>query len=322
MRTILRACILLVVVLLASAARADEAAAWKALRQDGVVALLRHADAPGIGDPAGWRLDDCATQRNLSEGGRAEARAVGARLRQERIRIAKVLSSPWCRCLETARLADVGAVQTEATFGNAYVMSDKRVDLREGGRAVIDRWRGPGVLLVVTHGENIRALTGQSPSTGEIVVVAPGAGSALKVIGAVPPPAALNAAHGSPRSNGGVVTTASKAGDGARRRRRPRGSRPTAPGPAEREPARHAQVRRTWPLPASRTTPCPWPRSASRHHGVARELRARHARPDLRRQRVAMAGVDLALLGRLPLADRSGGRSRARRCSPGPNTAA
>jgi phosphohistidine phosphatase SixA len=189
MRTRRFALLLVVAAALAGSARADEAAAWQALRQDAVVALLRHAEAPGVGDPPGWRLDDCATQRNLSERGRAEARAVGARLRQERIRIARVLSSPWCRCLETARLVDVGAVQQEPTFGNAFVLSDRRGDLREGGRAVIDRWRGPGVLLVVTHGENIRALTGQSPSTGEIVVVAPRAGGELKVIGAVPPPA-------------------------------------------------------------------------------------------------------------------------------------
>ena len=167
------------------AARADEAAAWAALRRGGVVALMRHGDAPGVGDPEGWRLDDCTTQRNLSERGRDEARSVGARLRAERIAIARVLSSPWCRCVDTATLVGVGPVQVEPAFANAFVLSGRRDALREGGQAVIGRWRGPGVLLVVTHGENIRALTGRSPATAEIVVVAPRADGTLREIGSL-----------------------------------------------------------------------------------------------------------------------------------------
>jgi len=176
----------LVVLLVATgSARADEAAAWAALRQGGVVALMRHGDAPGVGDPEGWRLDDCTTQRNLSERGRDEARSVGARLRAERIAIARVLSSPWCRCVDTATLVGVGPVQVEPAFANAFVLSDRREALRDGGQAVIGRWRGPGVLLVVTHGENIRALTGRSPATAEIVVVAPRADGTLREIGSL-----------------------------------------------------------------------------------------------------------------------------------------
>ena len=166
-------------------ARADEAAAWAALRQGGVVALMRHGDAPGVGDPPGWRLDDCATQRNLGEQGRADARAVGAQLRAERIEIARVASSPWCRCLETARLVDVGPVQIEPTFANAFMLRDRREALREGGRALIAAWHGPGVLLVVTHGENIQALTGRTPAPAEIVVVAARADGTLREIGAL-----------------------------------------------------------------------------------------------------------------------------------------
>jgi len=186
-------CSLAILVLLVAtgSARADEAAAWAALRQGGVVALMRHGDAPGVGDPAGWRLDDCATQRNLSERGRDEARAAGARLRAERIAIARVLSSPWCRCVDTATLVDVGPVQVEPAFANAFVLHERRDALREGGRAVIGRWRGPGVLFVVTHGENIRALTGRSPATAEIVVVSMGADGAIRDIGSLPAPARL-----------------------------------------------------------------------------------------------------------------------------------
>ena len=176
----------MLVVMAVGPARADEAAAWAALRQGGVVALMRHGDAPGVGDPSGWRLDDCKTQRNLSEQGRAEARAVGARLRSEGIAIGRVVSSPWCRCLDTATLVDAGAVEVEPTFANAFVLSEQRAALREGGRALLARWRGPGVLLVVTHGENIAALTGASPAPAEIVVVAAADDAALRVIGSIP----------------------------------------------------------------------------------------------------------------------------------------
>ena len=170
---------------IAAPARADEAAAWAALRLGGVVALTRHGDAPGVGDPPGWQLGDCSSQRNLSERGRAEARAVGMRLRTERIAIGRVVSSPWCRCVDTATLIDVGAVEIEPAFANAFVLSEQRAALREGGRALLGRWRGPGVLLVVTHGENIAALTGASPAPAEVVVVAAGGDGALRVIGSI-----------------------------------------------------------------------------------------------------------------------------------------
>ena len=184
-----RVLLALVVVLVAAAApaHADEGAAWTALRRGGAVALMRHGDAPGIGDPAGWRLDDCATQRNLSEHGRAQARAVGARLRTERIAIDRVLSSPWCRCVDTATLAALGRVEVEPAFANAFVLGDQRASLRERGLAVAARWRGPGVLLVVTHGQNIAALTGQNPAPAEIVVVAPATDGTLHAIGSIPP---------------------------------------------------------------------------------------------------------------------------------------
>ena len=169
------------------AARADEAAAWAALRQGGVVALMRHGDAPGVGDPPGWRLDDCATQRNLSERGRAEARAAGARLRDAHIAIDRVVSSPWCRCVETAKLAAVGTVDVEPAFANAFVLAHERESLRARGLAIASGWRGRGVLLVVTHGENIRALTGENVAPAEIVVVARVADGTLRTIGSIPP---------------------------------------------------------------------------------------------------------------------------------------
>lgn len=162
----------------AEIACADTAAdARKALRAGGHVALMRHADAPGgFGDPEGFRIDDCATQRNLSEKGRADAARIGARLGSEGIAFAKILSSPWCRCVDTATLMNLGAVEKEATFGNVVVLRDQRDTLTAGARALIAYWTAPANLLVVTHGANIQLLTGIQPASGEIVVVRGGSG--------------------------------------------------------------------------------------------------------------------------------------------------
>jgi phosphohistidine phosphatase SixA len=168
----------------ADIAGAGEAEAWAALHTGRHVALMRHADAPGgAGDPPGFRLDDCATQRNLSAKGRADALRIGARLRSEGIAIERILSSPWCRCMDTATLLELGPVEAEPTFGNVVVLSDQRASLTAGARAVIDKWTGSGNLLVVTHGANIFALTGISPASGEIVVVRTGSGGSSESVG-------------------------------------------------------------------------------------------------------------------------------------------
>jgi len=165
-------------------ARADEAAAWAALRAGGHVALMRHADAPGgVGDPSGFRVDDCATQRNLSAKGRADAKTIGARLKSEGIAVEKILSSPWCRCTETATLLELGPVETAPTFGNVVVLRDQVEALAAGARAEIGKWIGRGNLLVVTHGANILVLTDISPASGEIVVVRSGNAARIEPVG-------------------------------------------------------------------------------------------------------------------------------------------
>jgi phosphohistidine phosphatase SixA len=170
--------------LAANGASAGEAEAWAALRTGRHVALMRHTDAPGgFGDPAGFRIDDCATQRNLSAKGRADAEKIGARLKSEGIAFEKIISSPWCRCMDTATLLQLGPVTAEATFGNVVVLSEQRQSLTAGARAVIGQWQGRGTLLVVTHGANIAALTGVSPASGEIVVVRKGSGDGLESVG-------------------------------------------------------------------------------------------------------------------------------------------
>lgn len=175
-------------LLVAAPASANDTATWLALLSGKAVALMRHTDAPGgYGDPPGFKLEDCATQRNLSAKGRADAAAMGLLLRNRWVRPTRIVSSPWCRCVDTARLMELGRqVEIDDTFGNAVVWSDRREALATGARDVIRAWKGPAALLVVTHGANIAALTGYNPSSGEIVVV----DTALKEIGRIPVPAA------------------------------------------------------------------------------------------------------------------------------------
>ena len=164
-------------------------ATWAALRDGGKVVLMRHeATSGGAGDPPGFRLEDCATQRNLTDKGRANAVAAGERIRAQKVPVGKVLSSQWCRCRDTAALLALGPVETAATFNNAYNLRDRRGELTKGARAVIAAWKGPGVLVVVTHGANILPLTGFQPAEGEMVVVEPdmAADGRLRVIGRIP----------------------------------------------------------------------------------------------------------------------------------------
>jgi phosphohistidine phosphatase SixA len=183
---------LFIAFLLASgAANADDStSAWTALRADGYVALIRHASAPGpAGDPADYKLDDCATQRNLSEQGRAEARALGEHFRMQQVKVGKIISSEWCRCRQTAELMNIGPVEVATTFNNAFVLNARRDALTVGARATIGAWRGPGTLVVVTHGQNIMAMLGIHPREGEVIVVTPDPTSEnrMRLIGRIGP---------------------------------------------------------------------------------------------------------------------------------------
>ena len=171
----------------APAPAADEAELFEALRTGRAALLLRHALAPGTGDPAEFRLDDCATQRNLSAAGREQARAIGERLRAQGIAQAEVYSSQWCRCLETARLLDLGAVNElpalNSFFGDRASEGAQTAALRD----FLNAGTRAAPVVLVTHQVNIAALTGQGARSGEIVVVAlpfEGEGS---VLGRIPP---------------------------------------------------------------------------------------------------------------------------------------
>jgi phosphohistidine phosphatase SixA len=154
---------------------------WMALRT-GAIALIRHADAPGVGDPVEMRLGDCATQRNLDEGGRAQARRIGAAFGAEGVTVGAVLASRWCRTLETAELAFPGRVSGHAAFDSFFSDPARRDARTAEARRVLAAWRGPGTLVAVTHQVNVTALTAIVPRPGEIVVVNPVSETDLMVV--------------------------------------------------------------------------------------------------------------------------------------------
>ena len=160
---------------LSTHALADEKL-WSALKSGGQVVLIRHTiTTPGVGDPPGFRLEDCATQRNLTDPGRRHAQRIGEEWRARKIPLERVLSSPWCRCLETARLAFGKTPESSAALGNLFGRPENRERQVREMRALISGHAGKANLVLVTHGSTIAALTGVNPDTGEMVVLSKGA---------------------------------------------------------------------------------------------------------------------------------------------------
>lgn len=161
-------------------------AAVDALRRGGVVAAFRHASAPGTFDPPGFRLDDCSTQRNLDAAGRDQARRLGEQFRQLGLRPTAVRSSPWCRCLDTARLAFGDGVQTWPPLRSTRAGdADEAQQLRELRAAVaqVDKGRFE---VWVSHQFTLGALAGQSLASGAgLLLRADGAGG-VAIVAALP----------------------------------------------------------------------------------------------------------------------------------------
>ena len=141
---------------------------------------MRHTQTtPGVGDPSGFKLDDCATQRNLNDLGKRQARTFGRALRKAGITIGAVYVSQWCRADDTARFVLEAAGKSDlarTTFPalNNVWDDDSRVDQQvKDIRAAIAKWRGPGALLMVSHGVTIRPAIGRSTSQGGFFVVEP-----------------------------------------------------------------------------------------------------------------------------------------------------
>ena len=167
------------------------APAWSLDLRDGDVVIYRHALAPGGGDPPGLSLSDCSTQRNLSDAGRTQARRIGEELRQRlsTLQVTEVWASPWCRTLETARLAFAGLpVREQPAFGSFFQQPEREADLLSKARELLAGWRGPGVLVVVTHQVTITGLSGIYPASGEGVAMRWTAGRGEVLARLAPPP--------------------------------------------------------------------------------------------------------------------------------------
>ena len=166
-------------------ARAAESP-WALLARGGRVVLLRHAaTVPGIGDPPGFKLGVCSTQRNLSANGRRDAARIGAAFRKHGVPVAAVLSSHWCRCIDTARIA-FGRVEPVAMLDSMFRDDDaararKLAALRNHLAQAARDGAGRGNLVLVTHDVNIRALGGGYVGQGDLIVATPSADGGLTI---------------------------------------------------------------------------------------------------------------------------------------------
>ena len=159
-------------------------AGWALLRDGGHVVLLRHALVTGTTDPANFDIDSCATQLNLSERGKQQASRIGALFAARAAPIDHVLSSRYCRCLDTARIAFEDEPQPFAPLDLLKTDPEQKAAQLAAVMKEIRNYSGSDNLVMVTHLENIVALTGVSPREGEAVVVEP-QGDGLKVLGRV-----------------------------------------------------------------------------------------------------------------------------------------
>ena len=160
-------------------------AGWALLREGGQVVFLINANAPGTGDPARFDIDDCRTQRNLSDRGRQQARRIGALFAARAEPVEQVYSSRYCRALETGRLA-FGDRLVEAFPALDALPQDeeKAAAAREEVLALIRDYTGSGNLVLVTHPENVAAWAGVTAREGEAVIVVP-QGEGLHTIGRI-----------------------------------------------------------------------------------------------------------------------------------------
>lgn len=166
---------------------AAQGSVWRRLAGGGHVLLLRHAaTVPGTGDPPGFQLGACRTQRNLSADGQADARQLGAAFHREGVPVADVLSSHWCRCIDTARLA-FGSVKPASMLDSMFQDDEasRQRKLAELQRYLV-AFNDPGNLVLVTHDVNIRAMVGQYANQGDMVVAVANADGSLRVVDTLP----------------------------------------------------------------------------------------------------------------------------------------
>ena len=158
-----------------SHAQSDAISLEDALKTRGTAIMFRHALAPGFGDPSNFRVDDCSTQRNLDARGREQSKAIGSLFRKLGFGSDVVYSSPWCRCLETARLMDIGPVNSFDGLGSFFEGHVDRGQTLERLRAQLDliAQTQDKPVVMVTHQVVISAVTGLGTSSGEAILYDP-----------------------------------------------------------------------------------------------------------------------------------------------------
>ena len=156
----------------------------------GYVLLMRHALAPGIGDPENFNVNDCSTQRNLSEQGRQDAQDIGAWLQRREVKIFRVESSRWCRAKETAQLLNIGKVRPNKNLDSLFRDADPLASPQTANirKRIIDHRKIRGLLVMVGHSVNIQALTGISLESSEGVLIRATSQGKIKVAGYSPQP--------------------------------------------------------------------------------------------------------------------------------------
>lgn len=151
--------------------------------QPGVHAIMRHALAPGTGDPVSFAVDDCSTQRNLNQTGREQASAIGTTLRQAGIRFDRILTSQWCRCRETARFLDMGLFEDFAGLNSFFADRTTSKAQTAEVRSFIASLAPKERVMLVTHQVNISALTGRGVSSGQVLFFKMNEAGDIEVLG-------------------------------------------------------------------------------------------------------------------------------------------
>jgi phosphohistidine phosphatase SixA len=145
----------------------------ESLKKTDYVLLMRHALAPGVGDPAGYKLQDCKSQRILDATGRAQAQKIGQWLKAQGVGNALVFTSAWCRCKETAENLAFGTPVLEASLNSFFD------DMRQGPQSnanlqkfIVDQLQSKGekALILVTHHVNIEEFTAENVGSGDMVL--------------------------------------------------------------------------------------------------------------------------------------------------------
>jgi phosphohistidine phosphatase SixA len=191
---LLLAAALLVTTVTPHSAQARELAIWDQLKGSnpkGYVLVMRHALAPGVGDPENFNVNDCSTQRNLNDEGRQDAQDVGQWLMRQEVKILRVESSRWCRAKETAQLLNIGKVRLNKNLDSLFedesdwATHPQTMNIK---KRILDHRNKRGLLVFVGHFVNFQAAAGVSLDSGEGALVRANAQGEIKVMGYSPKP--------------------------------------------------------------------------------------------------------------------------------------